>query len=134
MKQVRVLLVDDSGTFLDSATELLSHDPRVLVVGRARNGRDGVRLARELAPDLVLMDLTMAELDGFSATRLIKSLKAPPRVLIVSLQDAAVYRRRAREAPANGFIAKANYTEDVLAAIDAFFAAPRSTGITDGSE
>ena len=69
MTQVRVLLVDDSREFLDSASGFLAQDPRVLVVGRARDGQEGLRLAEEGAPGLVLMELATPPMDGVSCTR-----------------------------------------------------------------
>ncbi len=119
MKQIRVLLVDDSLQFLDSAADFLACDGRVLVVGRARDGQEGVRLAEELAPDLVLMDLSMSVMDGLAATRLIKARPAPPRVVIVTLRDSPEDRQGAHSARADGFICKSEFTDRVLAAVDA---------------
>lgn len=124
MKQVRVLLVDDSVEFLDSASDFLTRDGRVLVVGRARDGRDGVRLAEELAPDLVLMDLAMPVMNGLAATRTIKARPTSPCIVIVTLHDHPEYRRRADEARADGYICKSDFIEAVSALIDSFFSGP----------
>lgn len=124
MQPIRVLLVDDSEAFLDSAADLLARDPRVMVVGRARNGSDGVRLARELVPDLVLMDLVMPVMNGLAATRLIKAWPDSPRVVIVTMHEEAEYRRSAQEASADGFVCKSQFTSEVMAILDAFCDAP----------
>lgn len=124
MAPIRVLLVDDSVEFLTSAVNFLSRDARVRVAGVARCGQDGVWLAEELAPNLVLIDLSMPAMDGLTATRHIKAMPHAPRVVILSLHEHSECRRGASDAGADGFIAKSQFTEGVLAEIDAFFAGP----------
>jgi DNA-binding NarL/FixJ family response regulator len=124
MRAIRILLVDDSEAFLASASDFLSHDPRVTVVGRACSAREGLRLARELDPDLVLMDLVMPVMNGLAATRLIKAWPDPPSVVIVTMHEDAEYRRRAQEASVDGFVCKSRFTSEVTALVDAFFNAP----------
>lgn len=131
MQPIRVLLVDDKEEFLDSAIDFLSRDPRVKVVGRGLNGPDGIRLASELKPDLVLMDLVMPVMNGLAATRLIKAWPDSPRVVIVTMHEEAEYRRSAQEASADGFVCKSQFTSEVTALIDVFFNAPEP--LVDGS-
>lgn len=126
MRQVKVLLVDDGAEFLASASDFLARDPRVEVVGQARDGLEGVRLAEALSPDIVLMDLTMPVMNGLDATRRIKSGLTPPRVIIVTLHDDPAYRRSATVAGADGFISKTNFAELALATILACFAGAAS--------
>lgn len=118
MRPLRVLLVDDSESFLKSASDFLSCDPRLRIVGSAMNGRDGVAMAERLAPDLVLVDLAMPELDGLAATGLMRSLPAPPRVFLITLLDSSAYRSRADSVGALALISKANFAEEVHAALD----------------
>ena len=132
MQPIRVLLVDDSEEFLDSAINFLSRDPRVTVVGRALNGPDGIRLASDLKPDLVLMDLVMPVMNGLAATRCIKASPGAPRVVIVTMHDNAEYRRSAQEASADGFICKAQFASEVTALVDALCKA--SGPLVDGGE
>lgn len=122
MKRVKVLLVDDGVEFLASAGDFLARDPRVHLVGQALDGREGVRLAKLLSPDIVLMDLTMPVMNGLDATRQIKSGFTPPRVITVTMHDDPGYRRSAEIAGADGFICKADFAELALATIDAYFA------------
>lgn len=124
MKQVRVLLVDDSAEFLRSAIDFLSRDARVEVVGWASDGHEGVRLARDLDPDLVLMDLEMPVMDGLAATRLIKARPASPWVVIVTLWQRQDDRRIADGSGADGFICKSQFTHGALAVVDALFTGP----------
>lgn len=122
MKPLRILLVDDSASFLESAIAFLSRDSRLSIAGTAKNGRDGLSMAELLAPDLVLMDLAMPEMDGLAATSLMKALPVPPRVFLVTLLDTPAYQRRAEAVGADAFIPKANFTEAVQAAIDTLMA------------
>ena len=124
MRTIRVLLVDDSRAFLDSAADLLARSLHVQVVGRASNGAEGVRLARELSPDLVLMDMAMPGMSGLLATRYIKLQPRPPRVVIVSFHDQSAYRLNAAQAGADGFIAKDTFGETVLALIESLCRQP----------
>ena len=122
MKQVKVLLVDDSAEFLASASDFLARDPRVQVVGQALHGREGVRLAEALSLDIVFMDLIMPVMNGLDATRRIRSGLNPPRVIIVTMHDGPEYRRSAEIAGADGFICKMDFAEHAFAMIDAYFA------------
>lgn len=120
MTPIRLLLIDDSPEFLESAADFLSRDERVRVVGRALDGQQGVRLAEELAPDLVLMDVTMPLSDGLMAMRQIKERSPTTRVVIVTLGNLEEVGRRAGEAGADAVIPKRDFITGVLAVIDSF--------------
>jgi DNA-binding NarL/FixJ family response regulator len=124
MTPIRLLLIDDSPEFLESAADFLSRDERVRVVGQALDGQQGVRLAEELAPDLVLMDLTMPLRDGLMAMRQIKERSPTTAVVIVTLGNLEEVRRRAGEAGAHRVIPKCEFIEGVLAVIDSFSSEP----------
>lgn len=121
MKCIRVLLVDDNREFVASAADFLSRDPRVDVAGKASDGREAVSLAGSLAPDLVLIDLSMPVMDGIAATKLIKRLDPVPRVVVVSLHDLETVRQQALDAGADGLISKEEFARDATAVIDSFF-------------
>jgi DNA-binding NarL/FixJ family response regulator len=106
MRPIRILLVDDNTEFLDAATRFLVDRPRIEIVGKAFSGREAVKQTPSLKPDVVLMDLTMPEMNGLEATRLLKQLPDPPTVIVVSLHDDRSFRTAAQEAGADGFLPK----------------------------
>jgi two-component system chemotaxis response regulator CheY len=119
MPPLRLLLVDDSPLFLDSAVQLLSRDPEIEIVGRAFSGEEALTRVAALQPDLVLMDIAMPGMGGLEATRQIKALPKPPRVVILTLYDNPEYRAAAERAGADGFICKSDFDARALTRIHA---------------
>lgn len=110
MTQVQVLLADQSEEFMEVVSEWLTTDPDFRVVGKARRGLQALELARSLSPDLVLVDVTLPDLNGFQVARRIKSMPAPPAVVLVAFHDSETARREARAAGADELIAKSDVT------------------------
>lgn len=86
------------------------------VAGEAENGEEGVELANELQPDLVLMDVQMPGIDGFETTRRIKSLDHPPHVLMMSTHESGGFEEPALAAGAFAFVPKSAFSMDELEA------------------
>jgi DNA-binding NarL/FixJ family response regulator len=84
------------------------------IVGEGASGEDGVRLAEELSPDLVLMDVQMPGMNGLQATRSIGELDDPPVVVVMSTHESGDYRDSALDAGAFAFIPKAEFSMDAL--------------------
>jgi DNA-binding NarL/FixJ family response regulator len=113
---IRVLIADDQVMIRDGLAALLSSDPEIEVVGQAGNGREAVDLARELEPDVVVMDIRMPEMDGLAATAELvgdagagPAADAPqggPRVLVLTTFDLDEYVYEALGAGASGFLLK----------------------------
>ena len=103
---VRVLLVDDSEPVRRELRQLLELSGEIQVVGEARDGQQGILLAAELVPDVVLMDLEMPGVDGFEATRRIKAQLHAPRIVILSMHTGPENEARARSVGATGFLVK----------------------------
>jgi len=119
---VRILIVDDHAMVRAGFAALLGAQPNFEVVGQAENGEIGLRLARELAPDVVLMDVRMPELDGIEATR--RLLAEPtatgefPRVIMLTTFDVDDYVFDAIRAGASGFLLKDAPPADLIAAVE----------------
>jgi len=106
MSPIRVLLVDDSQEFLKAVSRFLAVDPEIDLVGVALAGQDALVLVTGLRPDLVLMDLTMPQMNGLEATRQIKAMPGAPIVIILTGYDTPEYRSAAAAAGADGFVYK----------------------------
>jgi DNA-binding NarL/FixJ family response regulator len=107
----RVLVVDDHEIFLQGLVLLLERDERLEVVGSATNGADAVRLAEELRPDVVLLDVVMPGMDGYEAAEAMGRLVPEAAIVLVSGVDEAEASRRATEVGAAAFVTKAEAVE-----------------------
>ncbi len=118
---VRILLVDDSVTFLDSVTRFLAVEPRIAIAGRAHSGRAALDQVLLTEPDLVLMDIAMPGMNGLEATRQIKVQPNAPFVLILTMSDDPEYRVVAEHVGADGFLPKAQCRRQLLPLIRSLF-------------
>lgn len=115
--RIRVLIADEQPLFSRSLEALLDYDDRVEVVGRAADGRQAVELTASLTPDVVLMDINMPVMDGFEATRRIRATGSDAKVIVLTGSDSRGDLTRARNAGADGYVAKARIGSDLLEAI-----------------
>ena len=118
MTLVRILLVDDSLVFLESATRFLSEESQLAIIGQILSSREALEQIPQLYPDLVLMDLAMPEMNGLEATRYIKTQPNAPYVVILTLNDSAEYHAAAKTAGADGLISKSEFGTALLPLID----------------
>ncbi len=114
---IRILLADDHILVRQGFKMILSAQPDMQVVGEAVNGRETVELCEKLQPDLVLMDVTMPELNGIEATRRLANASPRTRVLALSMHKDAVYVREILRAGARGYLLKDSAETDLLAAV-----------------
>ncbi|MFF4257525.1 response regulator [Streptomyces sp. NPDC001663] len=103
---IRVLIADDQMMVREGFSVLLNAMPDIEVVGEAVNGREAVDRVRELAPDVVLMDIRMPELNGIEATREIVAADGTAKVLVLTTFDLDEYVYQALRAGASGFLLK----------------------------
>src|SRR5471030_2882108 len=116
-KKHRILIVDDHTLLRAGFRALLTQDPGIEVVGEADNGRDAIRAVGELAPHLVLMDLTMPGMNGIEAVTEIKRRYPDVRVLVLTLHKTEDYIHASLKAGADGYILKDASQGEFLVAI-----------------
>jgi DNA-binding NarL/FixJ family response regulator len=137
MKKISVLLADDHTVVRQGLRSLLSAEPDMEVVAEAEDGRQTVRLANELKPDVVVMDIAMPQLNGLEATRQIIKEKIPTKVLILSSYSDDEYIQQLTEAGATGYLIKQTAANDLIKAIreaykgNAFFSPSISKRLLD---
>ena len=117
MSAIKVLLADDHGVVRKGLRFLVEQEDDITVVGEAGDGREAVRMAKDLQPDVIVMVIAMPQLNGIDATA--QALKASPNsgVLILSMHSDESYILRSLEAGARGYILKDNAEEHLVQAI-----------------
>ena len=112
-----VLIADDNGLFATALQGILGDEESIEVVGHAADGEEAARLAAELAPDVVLMDLSMPRVDGFEATRRIRANTPGTAVVVLTGSLDVDDEARAKEAGAQGFVTKDRILAELVNAI-----------------
>jgi DNA-binding NarL/FixJ family response regulator len=122
---IRVLIADDHEVVAEGLRHLVEAERDIEVVACVGDGREAVRLARDTQPDVVLMDLSMPELNGADATRAILERDPRCRVIVLSMYSQREYVRRALKAGAAGYVVKRSAAKEVVEAIRAVHAGQR---------
>jgi two-component system, NarL family, response regulator NreC len=118
-KKIRILLADDHAVVRQGFGRILAAHSDLEVIGEAGNGREAVDLASELKPDVVVMDVSMPELNGIEATRRLMKASPRTRVLALSMHKDSVYVREILRAGAQGFLLKDASDSDLITAVRA---------------
>src|SRR5215469_6565965 len=117
-QRLNILIADDHEVIRRALRSLLLSRPEWMVCGEAADGLEAVQITRERRPDVVLMDVSMPEMNGVEATRIIRWEFPDVRVLIISQNDPDITKRQAQEVGASGYVAKADLSRRLLGAID----------------
>ena len=115
--QIRVLLADDHRLFAEALEAILGADERIEVVGTARDGNEAVELERKLAPDVVLMDISMPGMDGIDAARAIRKRRPGACILMLTGSNSRADVDRSRAAGAAGYVTKDRIAAELIDAI-----------------
>lgn len=115
---MRKALVVDDHPFIRSSVKMLLKQQNIEVVAEADNGADAVQLARDLVPDLILLDIAMPKLDGLEVISRINALRLPTKILILTSQSAQFYSGRCMKAGAAGYISKTKDLNELVKAIN----------------
>jgi two-component system, NarL family, response regulator NreC len=122
---IKILLTDDHPVMRDGLRALLETQGDIEVVGEAANGREAVSLARQLHPDVVIMDIAMPDLNGIEATLLLQESCPTAQVLILSMHSTTEHICRALQSGARGYLLKDSAGAEVVSAIRAVHAGRR---------
>lgn len=116
-KMIRVMLADDHNVVRTGLRAMLEGEPDICVIAEVTNGRDAVTRAQKERPDVVIMDLSMPDLDGVRATSAIRSSTPATRVLMLTMHDEEDFLLPALEAGASGYLVKTDAHRDLAEAI-----------------
>jgi DNA-binding NarL/FixJ family response regulator len=117
-ERVRVLLAEDHPIVRKGIITFLSQHPKLEVVGEARDGNEAVKKAKELTPDIVLMDIDMPHLNGFAVTEMLRDQLPETKVILLSAYSGTQYVPRILQSGARGYLSKQASSEEMLTAIE----------------
>lgn len=117
MGQIRILVADDHELVRAGIRSVLNTQPDFLVVSEASDGIEAITKAKQQQPDVVLLDLSMPQLNGLAATPAIREVAPNAQILIVTDHDSRAFVRQAFSAGAQGFIAKSDVSRELVTAI-----------------
>ncbi|MBI2071261.1 MAG: response regulator transcription factor [Elusimicrobia bacterium] len=119
-KKIRVLICDDQTLFREGLRDVLDGEKGIEIIGEAANGHEAVAMAKKLQPDVVLMDIRLPELDGISATRVVRKDCPKTNVVILSSYEDEAHVLEAIQAGANGYLSKMLPARELVNAIKTF--------------
>lgn len=119
MKKIRVLLADDHRLFRVGLKSILERQPGIEVIGEAVDGLSALKLAEQLSPDVILLDISMPGLNGVDTLRRLKELGSNARVVILSMHSGRDYVAEAIKAGARGYLLKDSALDELVAGIRA---------------
>ncbi|MCH8346126.1 MAG: response regulator transcription factor [Chloroflexi bacterium] len=117
--KIGVLLVDDHAVLRSGLRALLNLEPDLEVVGEAANGREAVELAQNLKPDVIVMDISMPEMDGLAAAKAIHEMEIPSHIVMLTVHAEEAYLFQTLQVGASGYVLKSSADRELMDAIRA---------------
>ena len=114
----RILLADDHEVVRQGIRAILQARPDWEICGEAIDGREAIRLAKQLHPDVIIMDITMPHMSGLEASQEIAKLQLPSRVLIFTMHESKSLAPSVRKAGAQGYVVKSRAARDLIEALE----------------
>jgi DNA-binding NarL/FixJ family response regulator len=132
---IRVLVVEDFEPWRDFIRSTFQREPELQIISEARDGMEAIQKAKELQPDLVLLDIGLPGLDGIEVARRIRECVPNAKILFLSEAQSWEVVREAVRAGASGYVVKADAARDLLAAVNAVLGGAKFLGARfDGKE
>ena len=131
---MRILIADDHGIVREGLKSLIEQQPDMEVIGEAKDGNTAVQLTKELSPDVVIMDVSMPNLNGVEATKYIIQHKPDVKVILLSMHTDSHIVKESLKAGASGYVLKSYLFDELLNALKAvqangYYLSPRITGV-----
>ena len=123
MKRIKVMVVDDSLPFARAVAQFLSCSGSFEVLASAHSGGEALARARAEQPDLMLIDISMPDMSGLAVASSIKALQAPPKVVMMTLEDSMEHRVGAIAAGADAFVPKDQFARELRDVVEVLFGA-----------
>ncbi len=117
MEKITILITDDHTLVRESWVMVFNSDPRFHVIAQCGSGEEAIELAKELRPNVVIMDINLPGMDGFAATAQIRKYSPGSKILAVSLHDLPVYARKMLQSGATGYVTKNSPQEEMFKAV-----------------
>ena len=121
MEKITLLITDDHTLVRESWVMIFNSDPRFHVIAQCGSGEEAIELAKELRPNVVIMDINLPGIDGFNATVQIRKYSPGSKILAVSLHDLPVYARKMLQSGASGYVTKNSSQEEMFKAVVEIF-------------
>jgi DNA-binding NarL/FixJ family response regulator len=116
--QAKILVADDHEVVRQGIRMILEARPDWEICGEAENGQEAIRLASELRPDIIIMDITMPVMSGLDAARELSKLRLPSRVLIFTMHESKSLDSSVRKVGADGYVVKSRASRDLIEALE----------------
>jgi len=123
LKRIKVMVVDDSLPFARAVAQFLSCSGSFEVLASAHSGGEALARARAEQPDLMLIDISMPDMSGLAVASSIKALQAPPKVVMMTLEDSMEHRVGAIAAGADAFVPKDQFARELRDVVEVLFGA-----------